>query len=164
MASIYENLRTNRQYSASTGLNKIEFENLEKEFSKVYQPKKTLENGEKKQPVLTNTKEALFFILFYLKTRPTYQVLGMCFNISDASAQNYIERIKPYLQYVLKKLKMLPVALFKNQKEFDETFLGCEILIIDCTEIVVERAEDPTVQKDFYSGKKKLYDKNTLNN
>ena len=50
----------------------------------------------------------------------------------------------------------MPAGLFKDQKSFDEVFKDVKDLVIDCTEIPVERADGYDEQKEFYSGKKKL--------
>jgi hypothetical protein len=85
MASIYENLRTDRQYAAATGLNQEKFEQLALTFDKFYKPKNNrLISGEK--PLFHQSREALFFILFYFKNYSTLQVLGLQFNISDFTA------------------------------------------------------------------------------
>jgi hypothetical protein len=85
MASIYENLKNDRQYSASTGLNEAKFNELYDEFKQHFFPKKNnVITGE--LPRFYDAKEALFFVLFYLKTYPTLQVFGLQFGISDCSA------------------------------------------------------------------------------
>lgn len=152
--SIYTNVKNDRQYSASTGLKKEEFDALYKVFEKHYETKEILQIGEEKQSLFQEKREALFFILYYLKTGLTYQLLGISFGISDTSAMNYIARIKPALKASLNSLKCVPKTIFKNQEDFDRTFEGVEDIFLDCTEIAVERAENQDVQEDFYSGKK----------
>jgi hypothetical protein len=155
MASIFENVRTDEQYRAACGLGIDKFEELFTYFDKIYKPKPEVTYRNEKLPVLTNTKEALFFILYHLKTGVTYQVLGLSFGISNASAKNYVDRIKPYLKVCLEKLNCMPSSLFKDQASFDKTFDGVTDLVIDCTEIPVQRAHEYESQKEFYSGKKK---------
>ena len=76
MFSIFQNLETARQYSASTGLTKENFKELEEVFKTLYQPKSPNRmTGESAH--LSNSAEALFFILWYLKTYPTWQNLGL---------------------------------------------------------------------------------------
>lgn len=154
-ASIYKNAKTDRQYSASTGLKISEFEILYTEFSKHYEPKKPLLIGKSKQPVFQDKREALFFVLFHLKTGVSYQVLGLSFNISDTSAVTYIEKLKPILKKSLTILQMIPKGLFESQADFDKTFEGIGEIFIDATEIPVARADKYENQENFYSGKKK---------
>lgn len=154
MVTIYQNLKNKRQYSASTGLKKEQFETLLDTFKKYYVAKEQPFEGSI-TPVLTDAGEALFFILYYLKTGLTFQVLGMCFGISDYSACSYIKKLKPILLTCLKELKMMPLGLFSSEKEFDEVFKDVKEIVIDCTEITVPRAEDYDKQSDFYNGQKK---------
>lgn len=153
-ASIYKNVENDRQYSASTGLKKCEFDALYEVFEKYYMPKQILVVGEKKQSVLQDKRETLFFILYHLKSGVSYQLLGISFGISEGSAISYVRRIKPALKASLKALNCMPANLFKNQEEFDKVFENVEDIFIDCTEIPVERAENKEVQEEFYSGKK----------
>jgi len=76
MATIFENLQKDWQYKASTGLDQKEFERLHEEFVLHYQPK-SFNQIAQKAPVLTDSREALFFILFYYKSHPTLEVLGL---------------------------------------------------------------------------------------
>ena len=64
MASIYTNLRTERQYRASTGLSKEKFNELFEQFKRFYVPKKG-NSASPYEPLFQDAREALFFILFY---------------------------------------------------------------------------------------------------
>jgi hypothetical protein len=68
MTSIYQNLRTDKEYKAASGLNLLEFENLFQIFNKLYVSKIPNPYLKDKQPVLTDKREALFFILHYYKS------------------------------------------------------------------------------------------------
>jgi len=50
------------------------------------------------EPLFQDAREALFFSLFYYKTYPTLQILGLLFGCSDKSAFEYLEYIKTCLQ------------------------------------------------------------------
>lgn len=155
MFSIYHNLKTERQYSASTGLTKAKFDLLADIFKQYYVPKPA--NLISKLPaVLTDSNEALFFILYYLKTYPSYQVLGLSFGFSDCTACDYVEYIKPILKHCLSLEEALPYRVFKNQEDFDTAFEGVTDLFIDGTEIVVQRNAINEIQQKDFSGKKKI--------
>lgn len=153
MPSIYHNARNERQYKAATGLSIAEFDALYDLFQSFYTPKKVAITGPT-QPILTDKKEALFFILHYYKAYPTLQNLGLYFGISDAAASQYLELLKPCLKAALGQQNMLAKRLFTGQKSFEETFAGVTDLFIDVTEIPIERAVDEEVQRSQYSGKK----------
>ncbi|MDQ2721684.1 MAG: transposase [Bacteroidota bacterium] len=152
-ASIFLNARNERQYKAATGLSIAEFEALFDIFQHFYTPKKPAPYSPF-LPVLTNKKEALFFILHYYKAYPTLQNLGMYFGLSDAAASQYLELLKPCLKAALQQQNLLAKRLFTGQQGFEQTFAGVQDLFIDVTEIPVERPENQDVQKDWYSGKK----------
>jgi hypothetical protein len=157
MFSIYINIEKDADYRATCGLGLKEFNELYEVFEGIYETKKELPHGEQKQPILTDKREALFFILYYLKTGVTFRVLALTFGISCASAKTYIERIKPYLKNTLDRMGYMPKSLFTSQEDFEKTFEGIDDIYIDCTEIPVERADEYEKQKTFYSGKKNTY-------
>lgn len=106
------------------------------------------------QPVLIDKKEALFFILHYYKAYPTLQNLGMYFGISDAAASVYIDLLKPCLRAALSQQEAENSLLAKNQEAIDKQFARITDLVIDITEVPIERAVNQEAQKEHYSGKK----------
>lgn len=152
--SIYHNAKTDRQYRAATGLSLVEFDILFHHFSGFYLPKSSAVVGGRKEPVLTNKREALFFILYAHKAYPTLQNLGLCFGISDAAASRYLELLKPCLKAALQQQTPALRRVFSNQSDFDAAFNGVTDIFLDITEVPIERAENYAVQKEQYSGKK----------
>ena len=159
MSSIYTNAKTERQYSSSTGLKIGEFNSLFSVFNKYYFPKKAEDNPSVAELVLTDKKEALFFILHYLKATPTYENLGLYFGFSQSTAHNYVELLKPILKLSLKELKCLPLEEIKSHKELEKLLEGVTDIVIDVSEIRIERPDNEVVQKDNYSGKKRPHAK-----
>jgi len=153
-SSIYHNAATDRQYKAATGLSRVEFTALYEQFAPLYTPKAMPRYAKQVQPVLTDKKEALFFILHYHKAYPTLQNLGMYFGISDAAASMYIALLKPCLKEALSQQLAENTLLAKSQAAVDEQFAGITDLVIDVTEIPIERAVNQSIQKEHYSGKK----------
>jgi hypothetical protein len=86
---LYQNVHTDRQMRATTGLSLEAFGKLTDLFAQSYLDcheislKKKLENLSGKT-VLTSYEEMLFFVLFQLKNGLTYDVLG-CIYAMDAS-------------------------------------------------------------------------------
>ncbi|RYE20395.1 MAG: hypothetical protein EOP45_11135 [Sphingobacteriaceae bacterium] len=152
--SIYHNARTERHYRAATGLSPTEFDALHEVFRHFYTPKSKVPNSGSALPVLTDKREALFFILHYYKAYPTLQNLGMYFGISDAAATQYLELLKPCLKAALQQQQVLAQRLFTAKNPFEKAFDGVQDLFIDVTEIPVERPENEAIQQEWYSGKK----------
>lgn len=152
-SSIYHNARTERQYKAATGLSPSEFDALYNIFQHFYTPKQPAPYSSF-LPVLTDKKEALFFILHYYKAYPTLQNLGIYFGLSDSAASHYLELLKPCLKAALQQQQAMAKRLFTGQKDFEQTFAGVQDLFIDVTEIPIERSVNQEIQQSQYSGKK----------
>jgi hypothetical protein len=50
---------------------------------------------------LREVKEKLFYILFYLKCYPTYDLAGLCFDVDRSQAFRWVEELLPMLRKVL---------------------------------------------------------------
>jgi len=154
--TIFQNVRTERQYKSATGLSITEFEQLATFFEKLYVPKTA--NPYLKAPytpVLTHKKEALFFILYYYKTYPTLTNLGLSFGFTESTASGYIDFINPVLKAAYQQAGLDVCRTFVSQEAFDNAFAGVSDLIIDVTECPTNRPKDAERQKANYSGKKK---------
>lgn len=153
MSSIYHNLKNERQFSASTGLTKAEFEELFTVFEPLYQPRKNnlITNRE---AALSDPREALFFILHYYKSYPTLQNLGLYFGFSDKTASLYLEELKPVLKATLTRCSALAQRVFRSQQQVDKAFEGVDDLFIDVSELSVQRPANQEFQRTVYSGKK----------
>lgn len=134
-------------------MDKKEFDQLHEEF-KLYYQAKAYNQLAKKAPVLTDSREALFFILFYYKSHPTLEVLGLSFGFSDTAAFGYVDYVKPYLKQALQAQSVLVKRVFEDQQAFDKAFQGVEDIFIDGSAIGIERAKDQKVQQADLSGKK----------
>jgi len=154
-STIYLNLRTDRQYKASTGLSLAEFDLLYALFQRYYEPKQQLLHLGEKPVLLADKREALFFILHYLKAYPTLQNMGLYFGMSDSAVSHLIALLKPCLKATLHQQTGAITRVFANQLEFDKVFEGVEDIFIDVTEIPIERSVNQEKQRDHYSGKKK---------
>jgi hypothetical protein len=108
------------------------------------------------KPLFKDAREALFFSLFYYKTYPTLQILGLQFGCSDKSAFEYLESIKPAFKKALEMNKRIAAEVFGSQAAFDKAFEGVKEIMIDGFEVPVERDKDKRLQAEDYSGKKNL--------
>lgn len=153
-SSIYQNAKKERQYKAATGLSLPEFDALYFLFAPLYEPKKPSPYLPDLPVLLTDKREALFFILHYFKAYPTLQNMALYFGMSDASVSNCLTRLKPCLKAALAQQGVLAHRLFANQEAFETAFADEEDLFLDVTEIPIERPANQAVQQDAYSGKK----------
>jgi hypothetical protein len=103
---------------------------------------------------LPTVEEKLFFILVYFKNYSLQEMLGASYSFSQAQASRWIKILRPILQDSLKILQLLPQRK-GNQVAQVLTRLKAAQCFQDVTERLVNRAQDDTTQKEFYSGKKK---------
>lgn len=145
---------------ATTGLSLEGFGKLTELFAQSYQScheislKKKLENLSVKT-VLTSYEEMLFFVLFQMKNGLTYDVLGCIYGMDASTAQrNFVSHLG-ILQHALREVNLLPKRGFEKAEELEQ-YLGSEKdILIDATEIPIQRPVNQHQQKKAYSGKKK---------
>ncbi|OHD64954.1 MAG: hypothetical protein A2176_07830 [Spirochaetes bacterium RBG_13_51_14] len=96
-------------------------------------------------------EEKLFFVLYYLKNYPTYDVMGMHFGFNRSSAFKRVQEYMKVLELSLKRSKSLPADSLKTLRKV----IGDEkLVIIDGTEQRKNRPKNKENQKEYYSGKK----------
>lgn len=98
-------------------------------------------------------EDALFFILFYLKSYPTEEALAMTFDMYQTQVSIWKNLLLNILEKTFSTLGVLP-----SRKNGDLNKLIKEMnlkkIVIDATERPIQRPQDNEKQKDFYSGKK----------
>lgn len=109
------------------------------------------------RPKILTRAEEVCLCVFYLRNMPTFELLGMQFNISRTEANDTFN-------YWLKIIReILPSSLIeqyeKDEKELEavKQMLAENELIVDSWEQARERPEDNQEQKKYYSGKKKQH-------
>jgi len=159
MTTTYQTLRNTRQWKATTGLTKDQFNHLSEKFGEAYEDifGKTLEvrqgNGTVESAFRT-ASDLLFFLLFSLKTGLGQDALGFIFDL-DGSNVNRRKKLALRIMHVtLTKLGVMPKREFEDVEEFKAYFKEHKSLILDGTEQRVQRPSNQEEQKDFYSGKK----------
>lgn len=167
MLNIERALKQDRLLRALTGLNRKAFETLLPTFSTIYDkqvrssPRKRAFGGGRKAR-LCNPQDKLFYILFYFKCYPTFDLAGLLFDIDRAQAHYWMHRLQPILESALGEKKVLPERKLNSIEEFIERFSGVERSMIDGTERPIQRPQDPDQQKLNYSGKKRRHTRKHL--
>ena len=161
----FSGLTVDRQIKAVIGMGRDRFDQLVPVFSSSYATiqQERLQNNEIKNlpwggrdPVLDTPEKQLFFTLFYLKTYPTFDVLGFHFGLSAGHARDYLVFFLRVLNLSLANLKTLPLRHLDHVENLKQATDNNEI-IIDGIEVPCVRPGDPEQQKARYSGKKKTY-------
>lgn len=165
---------TDREYRAVIGMSKKDFHELTAVFSECEQKLKNqayedfVEKYDRKpsaggSPKFKTPSEKLFFTLYYLKTYPTFDVLGFVFNCKGKTAHENLYKFLPILEFALETLNVLPKRKFDSVEEFLTFVKEQEDLLIDATERIHHRKKDNEEQKEYYNGKKKAHTvKNTI--
>jgi hypothetical protein len=158
-------LEDDRQLRALTGLARPEFEKLLEEFIRCLkkgrpkncrkpQKKRKRKLGGGRKSALGSAANQLLFILFYMKSYPTFDVLAFTFGISLGCASESVQRLLPLLKQAQDNLHTLPKRTSDNPKEIKQLIENNDKIIIDATERPCCRPQKPSKQKKYYSGKK----------
>lgn len=109
-------------------------------------------NGNNK--LFANPEDALFFILFYMKSYPTEAIMAVTFSMTQPQVNQWKQVLQQILKESFEKIEVLPA---RNTKELNRLLQKLEVktIIVDATERAMSRPKDNEVQKEFYSGKKK---------
>lgn len=163
-----------RQFKALTGVSRKMFAQLLVAFSlsyEQYQQERYEQNKAKRkrkpgggQKGRLNTMEKkLLFILRYLKSYPTFDVLGFEFDLDRSKACTNLHTLFPILLKSLADLKVLPQRAFATVEELQTAWAEISDLFIDVTERPHCRPGEAQAQQEKYSGKKKQHTlKNTV--
>jgi len=175
MIDIIRALKNDRTIKALTGLSAPEFIQLSQNFGREIQEDDSVryemgvnQGTRKRKPgggrigKLKTFSEKLFFIPFYFKSYPTFDILGLIFDIAGSCACRNVHKLTPILEKVLGKRLVLPKRKINDLEGFLEVFLELENLFIDGTERPIQRPKNFEKQKENYSGKKKAHTRKNI--
>jgi hypothetical protein len=169
MLNITRALNNDRLIRALTGLNRKAFDELCVVFGPVYEeslqaelkPRKRARGGGRKAR-LESTQAKVFFILFYFKCYPTFDVLSIIFDLERGRSNRWVHRLQGILEIALGRRMVLPERKITSIERFLELFPEVKTVILDGTERPVQRPQDNDKQKEHYSGKKKRHTRKHL--
>mgnify|MGYP001590196213 CR=1 FL=1 len=153
--------RDPRAMKALTGLSYQEFTDLLPAFEKNYldeqrrKPNRQRKVGGGKKGKLPTTESKLFFILFYLKSYPTFDVLGFITDRDRGKCCRSVHLLLKALKKALGREIVLPERKIGTVEEFLEKFPEVKDVFFDGTERRIERPKNKKRQSKLYSGKKK---------
>lgn len=172
MMRIERVLKNPRLMSALTGLTPQEFLALLPTFEGVLQsrkkeayyrhPKRQRRPGGGRKGFLPHPADKLFFVLFYYKCYPTYDVASFLWDCNRANAFRRQCAQSKLLEAALKRKLVLPKRQLKSVEEFFQTFPEAKEVFLDGTERPIQRPTDSEKQKANYSGKKKRHTRKNL--
>ena len=147
-------LHDTRTSQATIGLTKSVFESLlplfEKALTNVVNEKKS---GAGHPYKLKTSREKLFFVLYYLKNYPTYDVLGVEFGMHRSNAFRNVNKYMLALKSALSNSDVMPA---NSITELNTKLTDVRLIIVDGTEQRKNRPKSKEKQKKYYSGKKNV--------
>jgi len=172
MININKALKNNRILKSLTGLNIEKFKELVPYFETILNEEngKRIENDKNRQrkagggskATLESSEAKLFYILFYVKVYPTFDVAGFIFDVNRSQTNRWMHQLLPMLEKALDRRVVLPKRRIENVEAFIKSFPEVKDLFIDGTERRVERSSDNKKQRLDYSGKKKAHTRKNL--
>jgi hypothetical protein len=156
-------LKNTRAMKALTGISRSEFDALVPEFEnqlRIYQenqPNRQRKAGGGQKGHLPSGADKLFFILFYIKTYPTFDVLSAFSGKDRGRCCKAVHLYLEVLEETLGHQVQLPEHKITSVEEFVERFPGVADVFIDGTERPIARPKDSKRNGRHYSGKKKRH-------
>lgn len=167
MLNTEQALKRERLLRALTGMNRKAFESLLLTFTQVYkqsreQKPRTRAMGGGRKALLKSNSSKLFFILFYFKCYPTFDLAGFIFGFDRSQAHYWVHQLQPILETALGTKMSLPKRKIQSVEDFLSRYPGVQRVMIDGTERRIQRPKDKQKQKLNYSGKKKHHTRKHL--
>lgn len=160
MLSIERVFGSQRISQALIGMSRGEFELLLYPFMQAYaicECENKFDFSRGRKSILQLVEEKLFFVLFYLKTYPTFDVLGFLFEMDRTTACKQTHMLINVLKDALNMLDILPSRTRALLKRRLKKINAQDFVIADGTERPIRRPKNKDDQKEFYSGKKKRH-------
>lgn len=161
-------LANDRLCRALLGVTKKEFLSLLTDFEQILyehrnRPDRKRAIGGGAKGNIKDPTQKLFYILFYIKTHPTFDIAGFVFGASKSRAHHWKDDILPLLEKTLGRKVVLPKRAIGTKEEFFRLFPEVTEVLIDGMERPIIRSKKDKTQKKHYSGKKKRHmRKNTV--
>src|SRR3990167_8072982 len=165
-------LRKNiRLCKAVTGMSPTELHNLLPAFAEslirhsfVVKPKTKRQRklGGGRRGHLPTVEDKLVFVLMYLKTYPTFDVMGFLTGRQRSKCQYSVANLLPVLEMALGKHLVLPERKINSPEEFFKLFPEIKEVFLDGTERRVQKPKNLKRRNKLYSGKKKATTRKTV--
>lgn len=162
-------LHTDRMCKALTGLTRREFTNLVADFSWNYHefeakrnPNRVRKLGGGRTPYLARIEDKLFYVLYYLKVYPTFDLASFQVGFARSHACEWLHVLLPILEQTMKRKFVLPQRQISSPEEFLRLYPEAREVFADGMERSIQRSKNKKKQQKNYSGKKKLHTRKTV--
>lgn len=156
----YKNIRSDRQWRGTIGLNEAKFKVLVQKFQNHYESKHGISlsagaSNLKLMLLLPTYEDCVFFVLFQLKNCLNYDSLGLLINTDASNARVNFEKYLLILNDILTEIGVMPKRKFDTVEAFESYFSAIESLLIDASEQPINRPQGNENQEKMYSAKKR---------
>lgn len=162
-------LRTDRMCKSLTGLTIYEFEALVIDFTWNYneyeakrKPGRMRKLGGGRGSYLEEIEEKLFYVLWYLKTYPTFDVASFYVGFARSKAHKWAHILFPILEQTMKRKLVLPQRKISSPEEFERLYPEVREVFADGIERSIQRSKNKKKQQKNYSGKKKQHTRKSV--
>jgi hypothetical protein len=162
-------LRTDRMCKALTGLRVTEFIAMVIDFTWNYQEYEAKRKPERKRKLgggrgsyLATIEEKLFYILWYMKTYPTFDVASFQVGFHRSKACDWVHLLLPLLEQTMKRKLVLPIRRISDPEEYFRLFPEAKEVFVDAVERLKQRPKNKKQQNKTYSGKKKAHTRKSV--
>ena len=162
-------LRTDRLCTSLTGLKVSEFKALVADFAWNYGeyeakriPKRKRKLGGGRGSKIETIEEKLFYVLFYLKTYPTFDLASFYLGFARSKAHKWAHILFPILEQTMKRKLVLPQRKISTREEFERLYPEVREVFVDGVERIRQRPTDKKQQNKTYSGKKKAHTRKSV--
>jgi hypothetical protein len=162
-------LRTDRLCKSLTGLKVSEFNDLVADFSWNYReyeakrlPNRKRKVGGGRGSKIETIEEKLFYVLFYLKTYPTFDLASFYVGFARSKAHKWAHILFPILEQTMKRKLVLPERKISSREEFERLYPEVKEVFVDGVERLKQRPKNKKQQNKTYSGKKKAHTRKSV--
>lgn len=160
-------LNNKRLIRAVLGVKKETFDKLLTTFTQILIEESEKRNKERSygggsKGNIKEPRKKLFFILWYLKVYPTFDVAAYVFASSKSRTQVWAHKILPILEKTLGRKMVLPKRRIGSVEEFLSLFPETKEVMLDGVERPTVRSQKAKQQNKHYSGKKKRHTRKNL--
>ena len=144
MLSFVKLCNQNKNFSRLTGVKLEEFLEIVNKVGLLWEKFQKSKKVSGRKSKLKTLEDEVLMLLMYYRFYVSFQFLGLLFDLDESNVCRHIKRLEPMLATVIK---------IKKNRELTQNDL--ETILIDATEIQIQRPKKK--QREFYSGKKKKH-------
>lgn len=162
-----ELIRQPAVFQKMTGLRVKEFDQLWTDIQTAFvqAEEKRLEKADRQRaiggglPTELNGRDQLLLTVIWLRTYPTYDVLGYLFGVSQPTVGRYVDRMLPVLEQAGLDTMRMPDPGKKHRHSLNELLQAIPdlVVIVDSFEQKVQRPKHKDERDSWYSKKKKAH-------